>query len=179
MLKQPLQWALRIGLTAAILAGTFLAGRWHARSQSVLDSADSSELQRAMGYYRWSITIPDDFDGGTISLTCQAGDRTWSSGETGGFKAGQAIVIYARRDIVSKKIEYAFLSPNSIGRGTIEDPFAHASFLTNRTVPECRTGDWLLAGANAGGGGVKTKPTGETKAELMVSVALQKKSQVE
>src|SRR5262245_49673419 len=40
----------------AALGATFFAGYWYARSA---DTADASELQRALGYYRWKLAECD------------------------------------------------------------------------------------------------------------------------
>jgi hypothetical protein len=156
-----------VGVAAVVLCGialaitAFLAGKWSTSPQDV------NELQRALGYSRWTVTIPDGAGDQRLSLVCRKGEREWSSGSlpTPG-TAGQ-VVIYLRRDLYTKQLEYALLAGTTTERGTVEDPLSGALMSVDLRQATCRPGDVLLAG-----GARVESSAGGTQAECTVTLML-------
>ena len=98
MLKQAVKWTSRLVIAALLLGTAFLAGRWNARTPGVLDSADSGELQRALGYYRWSIEIPPEFDGGMKDSTFGRQGDAQSFGVESGLGKGNHVLRFAEME---------------------------------------------------------------------------------
>jgi hypothetical protein len=140
MRHRPFFTLAMVVLAIGTLASAFVAGaRWTSFNEV-------AEFRRALGVYRWTITVPPDADGHTLFLQLRSDDRIWESGQRQNVRGGERYAIYLRRDLHAKQLEYAILTNDSQLRGVSEDPLTGGPLFVDRPQGECRSGDFLLVG---------------------------------
>lgn len=122
---------------------------FHERIGRRLHPATTSvdELQKLLNAKRYTVKIPNGFDGRLLSLQPYVDGQLASKSGGASVRGGTEIVLLVRKDQQTRKVEYCWMDDaGGVSWSVVDDPLKGSAISTVRPEGPIEDGDWIYRG---------------------------------